>query len=727
MSGEQRLVKFWKVTPFIALTTAIVLLVAGIAMAVFSERSYKAQKAAEVTVQARILASTVTAALSFTDRNVGQEYVTALRANEEVVAAAVYDAKGALFVSFNRAGASVPDSVTVGEPVFAKDRLTVTEPVVQEGSRLGTVYLQTVTEPIERRLMRYAGILLLVLMAAVMVTVLGAAQSALTRANAELAARAKQLAEANTELLTQIEEREKVEAALRQAQKMETIGQLTGGVAHDFNNLLTIIMGNLETLNRQLDGKADPVRMRRATDFALRGAERAAALTQSLLAFSRRQPLEPRPIDANKMVANMSDLLRRTLGERIAIQTVQAGGLWPTLADPNQLESAILNLAVNARDAMPQGGNLTIETANAHLDEVYTRTHTDLVPGQYVVIAISDTGIGMTKEVMAQAFEPFFTTKDVGHGTGLGLSQVYGFVKQSGGHVKIYSEVGQGTTVKIYLPRLMGAATEADVGPVQPEIPVSRRGMKVLVVEDDDDVRAHSTGILSELGFTVIEAGNGPAALDLLEKHGDVNLLFTDVGLPGGMNGRQLAEEVRRRRPELKVLFTTGYAKNAIVHDGRLDPGVQLVTKPFTFQSLAAKVTELLDQNSSVPCVLVVEDEALVRMVAVASLQDEGFEVMEAMSAGEALSKVKFIAGRLDAAIIDIGLPDKKGDVLAREIRQLRPTLPILIATGHAEADIGAGFASDPLVRVLGKPYDSRKLLSILEGWGISAASPARP
>ncbi|MFN4089457.1 MAG: ATP-binding protein, partial [Alphaproteobacteria bacterium] len=343
--------------------------------------------------------------------------------------------------------------------------------------------------------------------------------------------RTHELAAANTALRAQIEERERVEQELRHAQKMEGIGQLTGGVAHDFNNLLTIIIGNLESLQRHVDrGDSDPERLTRWIENAHRGAQRAASLTQRLLAFSRRQPLEPRPIDANRLVAGMSDLLRRTLGETIEVETVLAGGLWATHADPNQLESAILNLAVNARDAMRDGGRLTIETANAFLDEDYAAGQAEVAPGQYVVLCISDTGTGMTRDVLAQAFEPFFTTKDVGHGTGLGLSQVYGFVKQSGGHVKIYSEPGDGTTVKIYLPRLFAAAPIAEAADRPPQRPSARAAREhaetILVVEDDDDVRRHSVELLSELGYRVIQAPTGPAGLALLDRHPEVVLLF---------------------------------------------------------------------------------------------------------------------------------------------------------------------------------------------------------
>ncbi len=396
----------------------------------------------------------------------------------------------------------------------------------------------------------------------------------------------------------EIGQRLTAEEAFRQAQKMESVGRLTGGIAHDFNNLLTVILGNIETLQRRaLRGElsvADET-FGRLTDAALSGAKRAAALTQRLLAFSRRQPLDPRPLDANRLVTGMSDLLRRTLGETIRTEVVLAGGLWQVAADANQLESALLNLAVNARDAMPEGGKLTVETANAYLDEAYAARHAEVTSGQYVLIAVSDSGIGMPPDVVARAFEPFFTTKDVGAGTGLGLSQVYGFVKQSGGHVKIYSELGEGTVVKLYLPRLVGAEAAQEPGPTERPAVGGTREEVVLVVEDDEAVRAHSALMLTELGYGVLQAAEGETALRLLASHPEVRLLFTDVGLPGGMNGRQLADEAQRRFPRLKVLYTTGYARNAIVHHGRLDPGLELLLKPFSFADLAAKIRRVLE------------------------------------------------------------------------------------------------------------------------------------
>jgi PAS domain S-box-containing protein len=387
-------------------------------------------------------------------------------------------------------------------------------------------------------------------------------------------------------------ERRAAEERLRQAQKMEAVGQLTGGVAHDFNNLLMVISSNIEVLIRRLPPR-DGEDLRRLANAALRGSERAALLTQRLLAFSRRQPLRPEAVSVNALIGGMSELLRRTLGESIRIETVLAAGLWLTFIDANQLENALLNLAINARDAMPDGGSLTVEAANVFLDEAYA-ADADVAPGQYVGVFVSDTGTGMNAETVAKAFDPFFTTKEVGQGTGLGLSQVYGFVKQSGGHAKIYSELGSGTTVKLYLPRCI-SGTEADAEPTIAVAPPSR-GEAILAVEDDADVRNATANMLREMGFTVIEASDGASGLRLLDAHPEIMLLFTDVGLPGGMNGRQLADAAQRRRPGLRVLFTSGYARNAIIHHGRLDAGVELIVKPFTYAALASRVRSVLDK-----------------------------------------------------------------------------------------------------------------------------------
>jgi PAS domain S-box-containing protein len=404
--------------------------------------------------------------------------------------------------------------------------------------------------------------------------------------------------ERTRELEAQHEARRKAEESLRQAQKMEVIGQLTGGVAHDFNNLLTIVLGGLDVIGRQisaLDSSPATARIARAREMAVQGAQRAATLTSRLLAFSRLQPLAPKALDANKLVASLCEFLRRTIGDAVALETVLAAGLWRTHADDNQLENALLNLALNARDAMPDGGKMTIETGNSYLDDAYVGALAEPVAaGQYVMIAVADTGAGMDRATIERAIEPFFTTKEVGRGTGLGLSQVYGFVRQSAGHMKIYSEPGEGTTVKIYLPRHLGEEDQADAAAAR--APAHAIGAEtILVVEDDAALRAYTAESLRELGYAVLEAANGADALALLDR--DIDLLFTDVVMPGGVNGRQLADLAVQRKPGLKVLFTTGYTRNAIVHHGRLDPGVQMIGKPFSFDELGAKVRALLDEG----------------------------------------------------------------------------------------------------------------------------------
>jgi signal transduction histidine kinase/ActR/RegA family two-component response regulator len=401
------------------------------------------------------------------------------------------------------------------------------------------------------------------------------------------------------QLRSEVRRRELAEEALRQSQKMEAIGRLTGGVAHDFNNHLTVISSNIELLQRRMPQGSEA--LARLADAAMSGVQRAATLTHRLLAFARQQPLDPEPLDLGRLVTGMSDLLRRTLGEDIAIETVLAGGLWQSRVDANQLENVLLNLAVNARDAMPDGGKLTIETANAHLDDTYAASHTEVAAGQYVMLAVTDTGIGMAPEVIEKAFEPFFTTKPLGQGTGLGLSMVYGFIKQSGGHVAIYSEPGQGSTVKVYLPRFvrpdMKPAAGDDAGRSRPR----GSGETILVVEDDEDVRRASVEALREMGYEVLEAGDAMDGVRLIVDRGDIDLLFTDVGLPGGVNGRALADAARSAQPGLRVLFTTGYTRNAILHNGVLDPDVHFIAKPFNLTALAAKVREVLDAPADAP------------------------------------------------------------------------------------------------------------------------------
>jgi signal transduction histidine kinase/CheY-like chemotaxis protein len=406
----------------------------------------------------------------------------------------------------------------------------------------------------------------------------------------ELAAMGDKLASANAGLQEQMQQREQIESQLRQSQKMEAIGQLTGGIAHDFNNMLGVISGSLELMERRIRSGDNSIA--RFMDAALQATRRAALLTDRLLAFARQQPLAPQPVNANALISSISDLMRSTLGEQIQIETVTAAGLWLAKADYHQLENAILNVAINARDAMPEGGKLTIETGNAYLDDAYARSHSEVDPGQYVMVALTDTGTGMPTEVAARVFDPFFTTKPTGKGTGLGLSQVYGFIKQSRGHVKIYSEIGEGTTVKIYLPRAVEAIAAAEPSAAAP-LALSGNGGVVLVVEDDPMMRKFTSEAVGELGYTVLEAENATAALAILDQRGDVALLFTDVVMPD-VNGKKLADAALRKYSGLKVLYTTGYTANAVVHGGILDAGVNLLGKPFTMEQLARKLRSVL-------------------------------------------------------------------------------------------------------------------------------------
>jgi nitrogen-specific signal transduction histidine kinase len=388
------------------------------------------------------------------------------------------------------------------------------------------------------------------------------------------------------------EELAQAQDALRQSQKMEAVGQLTGGIAHDFNNLLTGIAGGLEMIDRRLsEGRQDGVQ--RYISVAQASTQRAAALTQRLLAFSRRQTLDPKPIDTNRLIAGMADLIRRTVGPAVEVEVVEAGGLWTTRVDPSQLENALLNLAINARDAMPDGGRLTIETANKWLDE-RAAAERELSPGQYLSLCVTDTGTGMTPEVISRVFDPFFTTKPLGQGTGLGLSMTHGFVRQSGGQVRVYSEVGKGTTMCLYLPRFIGDAEtpEAAVDAADAE---PGRGETVLVIDDEEPIRMLITDVLEEAGYRVLKAADGPTGLKVLDSDARIDLLITDVGLPGGFNGRQVADAARAKRPDLKVLFITGYAENAVVGNGHLEPGMQVITKPFAIAALGARVREIIE------------------------------------------------------------------------------------------------------------------------------------
>ena len=546
-----------------------------------------------------------------------------------------------------------------------------------------------------------------------------------------VAERTAALEAANAQLRAEAQERAKVETALRQSQKMEAVGKLTGGIAHDFNNLLQVIGGNLQLLSRDVAGS---VRGERRLSNAVAGVSRGTKLASQLLAFGRRQPLAPKVVNLGRLVRTLDDLLRRALGDGVEIETVIAGGLWNTLVDPSQVENALLNLAINARDAMHAHGRLTIEAGNASLSDEYAALNEEVKCGQYVMLAVSDTGSGMTPEVLEHVFEPFFTTKPEGQGTGLGLSMVYGFVRQSGGHIKIYTEPGQGTTVRMYLPRALTVedrATEVDLGPVVGGTET------VLVVEDDDDVRSTVVDLFADLGYRVLKARDASSALAIVESGVPIDLVFTDVVMPGPLRSPELARQARVRLPHVAVLFTSGYTDNAIVHGGRLDQGITLLSKPYTREALARKVRQVLrDQRDAprpasrdAPCVtlrdtpcmtprdaqttarasralriLFVEDDELVRMVATDMLTHLGHEVFEAADAHAALRMVGELP--VDVLMTDLGLPGMSGDALAAEVQRSNPGIDIIFATG-ADASPGvAGAHGRADVVTLFKPYN---------------------
>jgi signal transduction histidine kinase/CheY-like chemotaxis protein len=547
------------------------LMFAGLVIAYVSEAQHRTMLLETVTVDARILGDTASAALSFGDEAAARQYVMALRDDPETEAAALYDERGRRLGSFGQVPARLGPGGARSEQ-FRGGRAIAVEPVMQKGMRVGTVYMRTRDEPLERQLSRYSGVALLVIMASLMFLALGVYARALTQANLDLKA--------------QMAERERVEAALRHSQKMEAVGRLTGGIAHDFNNMLAIVIGSLDVLRRRLAG-SDPKTLRLA-ESAAEGARRAADVTQRLLAFSRMQPLNPKPVDIGQAVADLSTLLTRTLGETIDVQVVVANGLWLAFVDQAQFESAILNLAINSRDAMPNGGKLTIECSNAYLDRAHAAQGDGVSPGLYVLVTVTDTGTGIPPDQLGQVFEPFFTTKPSGVGTGLGLSQVHGFIRQSGGHVVIYSEVGVGTSVKLFLPR------STVIAAVEPPPPRGvrerdRRGVTVLIVEDEAGVREFATEAVGELGFDTLVASDAKTALELLETHPGVKIILTDV-IMADIKGPDLVAQAQQRRPGLGVIYMTGYTRNALLRNGVLNPGTHLLSKPFTVEQLSREL-----------------------------------------------------------------------------------------------------------------------------------------
>ena len=556
---------------------------------------------------------------------------------------------------------------------------------------------------------------------------------------ARVAARTQELAQSNARLIAEIEQRTRVEAMLTQAQKMEAIGNLTGGVAHDFNNLLQVVSGNLQLLSREIAGNP---RAERRVENAMAGVARGSHLASQLLAFGRRQPLQPKVVNIGRLIRGMDDLLRRTLGEGVEVETIVAGGLWNTLVDAANVENALLNLAINSRDAMNGQGRLTIEAGNAFLDDAYAASHPEVSAGQYVQISVTDTGAGMSSEVMEKIFEPFFSTKPEGKGTGLGLSMVYGFVKQSGGHVKVYSEPGHGTTIKLYLPR--STATE-DTAVDTDNSPVVGGSETILVVEDDDAVRETVIAMLGDLGYRVLKASDAQSALTVVESGVPIDLLFTDVVMPGTLKSPELARMARERIPGLSVLFTSGYTENSIVHGGRLDAGVNLLSKPYSTEQLARKIRQVLAFDGkqakggpapdlagvpepagsvlppAVPftpgqgtrstglTVLVCEDDALIRMDTCDMLQELGHSTIEADDGLDALEIAA--TEEIDILFTDIGIPGISGAELARRARALKPDLFVIFATGRDSVD---GFEDAPRVALLKKPYQFSQLERVL-------------
>ena len=520
-----------------------------------------------------------------------------------------------------------------------------------------------------------------------------------------------------------ITRRVQAESLARQAQKMEVLGQMTGGVAHDFNNLLQVVSTNLELISKHLAKRDGTGRdgtgrdggdgwLHARLDAARAGVARGARLTRHLLAFARRQPLAPEPLDPARVLMGIEDMLRRTVGEAVAVELVVGGGLWAVRADPGQLENALLNLVVNARDAMTgadgeRTGRLTVEVANASLDEEYAARAAEVTPGQYVMFAVTDTGCGMTPEQLRRATEPFYTTKEEGRGTGLGLSMVFGFAKQSEGHFQLYSEPGRGTTARLYIPRTAAAVRAPSP---EPAAAVPGQGELVLLVEDDPGVRQAASDALASLGYAVLAAADAETALRMLEGGARPDVLFTDVVMPGPLSSRGLTERAQRMLPGLAVLFTSGYTQNSVVHNGELDPGISLLSKPWRTEDLARRLRAALDgarrpRTPEALRVLLVEDEMLVRMTTAAMLADLGHDVLEAETGAEALAR---LGEGIDLLVCDLGLPDMDGMALVDRVRERLPGVPVVVASGAARAE-GRGIVW------LGKPYDEAALRAALD------------
>jgi signal transduction histidine kinase/response regulator RpfG family c-di-GMP phosphodiesterase len=766
----------------VLVTTFTALLATATAVLVFDIQSFRESAVNDLSTQADILAKVSTPALEFGDRAVAQENLAQLRARPNVTAAALYAGDGSRFATYTPDGdaAPIPPRARAAGAAIEGDQVTVFRRVTRNRDVLGTVYLSA-SYPLAQRVQRYVLILGGTMLVGLAVAFLVSAwlQAAVTRPIRALTGAVRQVIdrrdfsarvtkstedevgslvdafntmlgevgertdalehemrqrataqEALRQLNITLEERiaqrttelQRAHEQLHQSQKLEAVGQLTGGVAHDFNNVLQVIMSNLQMLSMTLAGNPTAQRRLEAAAFA---ADRGAKLSSQLLAFARRQPLQPLAVNLSSVLRRMDDLLRRSLGETIHIETVVAGGLWTTMADPHQLENVILNLAINARDAMKGNGRLTLELGNAMLDDQYVANERDVPAGQYVMLAISDNGCGMPPQVRERAFEPFFTTKREGEGTGLGLSMAYGFVKQSQGHIRIYSEVGAGTTIKIYLPRchepeaeLAESTSERAVGGIE----------TILVVEDDAAVQATTVDILSSLGYRVLRANDGQSALTILQSGIPVDMLFTDVVMPGPVRSPELARKAKQLLPQIEVLYTSGYTQNAIVHDGRLDPGVELISKPYRREDLARKIRAMFARRQPAAAaetvapqaaasaearaalhVLVVEDDPDSKTVTCELLSMLGYQVSGVASAEAALALPEL--DDIDVLLTDINLPGMSGIELGRAVLDRLPSVRVVFASGYGALSRGQiGYDA----AFLTKPFDMTEMSDLL-------------
>lgn len=754
-------------------TTFSALLVSAIAMLAYDTHNFKNVWVSDLKTQSDILAQISLAPLEFNDSKVAEENLGQLRARPTIISGAIYAPNGTLFAVYSstREGASeFPRRPQAAGYVITGNKITYFRPILRDGKLAGTIFLRA-QYPLDERIRNFFSIMAATMGGSLLIAALVSIwlQSAVTKPiralteavhhvirNRDFSKRVEkttqdeigvlvdsfnsmlteigQRAEALSQLNSTLEERivartlelEKTHEQLRQSQKLEAVGQLTGGVAHDFNNVLQVIVGNLQLLH--MDAADDQV-LRKRLETASFAAERGAKLSAQLLAFARRQPLRPVVANLARILRGMDDLLRRTLGESIHIETVVAGGLWNTLIDTNQLENAILNLAINARDAMSGHGKLTLELGNALLDDHYTKNEQDVPAGQYIMLAVSDTGAGMSPEVLARVFEPFFTTKREGQGTGLGLSMVYGFVKQSNGHIRIYSEVGSGTTVKIYLPRSFQPEAETNETLAGPVIGGAET---ILVVEDDLVVQATAVDMLTGLGYRVLKANDGQSALNVLHSGIPIDLLFTDVVMPGPVRSPDLAKQAKQIFPNIEVLFTSGYTQNAIVHGGRLDPGVALLSKPYRREDLARKVRYMLSnrqptqtnirpqhsdtgeveqfgKTASALHILVVEDNEDANKILCEFLSMLGHQPEGALSAESALEI--FERSQAEVLLTDVNLPGMSGIQLAELLKKNWPDLKVIFSSGYGDVSLNElPFEAVSLV----KPYDLDKLQAAL-------------